>query len=122
MPLNHFEAQVRQTPGTGVAIVDLRGEIDALAEEALNRAYAEALNNEPSTVLLHFGQVDYINSTGIALIVGLLARARKERRGVAACGLSAHYQQIFEITRLADFLRIVPDETADLGAGHATAR
>src|SRR5437879_12516979 len=100
----------------------MSGEINALAEHELNDAYAQAIASDPARILLHFGQVDYINSTGIALIVGLLARARKERRGVAACGLSAHYQQIFEITRLADFLRIVPDETADLGAGHATAR
>ena len=121
MPLDHFEAQVRQARGTDVAIIDLRGEIDALAEEALNRAYQEAILTKPSTVLLHFGQVDYINSTGIALIVGLLARARAERRSVEACGLSSHYQHIFEITRLADFLRLVPDEPAALGARRAIA-
>src|SRR5207249_6314301 len=52
----------------------------------------------------------YINSTGIALIVGILARARKERRAIVACSLSAHYQEIFEITRLSDFMRMFPDE------------
>ena len=72
-------------------------------------------------MLFHFGQVDYINSTGIALIVGLLARARTEHRSVQACGLSSHYRHIFEITRLADFLRIVPDEPAALAAGGAIA-
>jgi anti-anti-sigma factor len=121
MQLDRFEARVRQAPGGDLAIVDLRGEIDARAEQALNRAYDEATRSKPSTVLFHFGQVDYINSTGIALIVGLLARARTEHRSVQACGLSSHYRHIFEITRLADFLRIVPDEPAALAAGGAIA-
>ncbi len=31
-----------------------------------------------------------------------------------AAGLSDHYREIFEITRLADFMRIFPDERAAL--------
>jgi anti-anti-sigma factor len=65
-------------------------------------------------VLLNFGGVGYINSTGIALIVGLLAQARKERRQLLACGLSEHYREIFEITRLSDFMTTYADESAAL--------
>jgi anti-anti-sigma factor len=61
-------------------------------------------------VLLNFADVEYINSTGIALIVGLLARARKHGTRVLAAGLSEHYREIFEITRLADFMELYPDE------------
>ena len=51
----------------------------------------------------------YINSTGIALIVSVLARARAERRKVVASGLSPHYREIFDITRLSDFIELFPD-------------
>ena len=57
-----------------------------------------------ATVVLNFEDVEYINSTGIALIVGLLAQARAQRVQISACGLSEHYREIFEITRLADFM------------------
>jgi anti-anti-sigma factor len=90
----------------------MRGEINALAEHELNEAYAHAIASDPARILLHFGGVDYINSTGIALIVGLLARARKEHRAITACGLSDHYREVFEITRLADFMSIFPDEAS----------
>lgn len=93
-----------------VAILDLHGEINAAAEEALNAAYDEAAQDGVRTVVLSFGGVDYINSTGIALIVGLLARARKDRRKVSAFGLSDHYVEIFQITRLSDFMHIHTDE------------
>ena len=46
-----------------------------LRRRALNTAYAEADAKDTKTILLNFERVDYINSTGIALIVGLLAKA-----------------------------------------------
>ena len=71
-------------------------------------------------MLLNFSDVDYINSTGIALIVGLLAQARKSHLRLLTSGLSEHYQEIFRITRLADFMSMVPDERAALSEIQAT--
>ena len=76
MPAKHLEASVRQEPG--VAVIYLSGEINGFAQEALDAAYAEAEAESPQTILLNFEDVEYINSTGIALIVSLLARARLE--------------------------------------------
>ncbi len=98
----------------GAAIIELNGTINAQAEAAIGAAYEEAVARGPSRIVLGFGGTDYINSTGIALIVGLLARARKEGRPVAAYGLTEHFRELFEITRLADFMRIVPDEASAL--------
>lgn len=92
--------------GTTAAIA-LHGRIDRDAGEALDRAYATAHSIAPEVIELDFTQVDYINSTGIALIVGLLARARAQKVTVRAAGLTPHYQHIFEITRLSDFIEIV---------------
>ncbi len=103
-----FEAAARHRDG--VAVIDLRGEIDRGAEEALNTAYVRAVDDDPAAILLNFNDVEYINSTGIALIVGLLARARKEGRSITAYGLSDHYKEIFQITRLSDFMAIFDDE------------
>ena len=108
MPANYLEAGTRRQ--AGVVVIDLRGEIDGFGEEVLNAAYAEAEGHDPETILLNFGEVDYINSTGIALIVGLLARARASHRRLLACGLSDHYVEIFNITRLSDFMNVFPNE------------
>jgi anti-anti-sigma factor len=96
----------------GLAIIDLSGEINAFADQELDAVYTEAEGTGSKSILLNFGNVTYINSTGIALIVGLLARARKAQRRLAVCGLSDHYQEIFQITRLVDFMTIYPDETS----------
>jgi anti-sigma B factor antagonist len=97
--------------GADGPVIELRGEIDGGAKDALTNAYAEAPHE--GRLLLDFTAVDYINSTGIALIVGLLARARAEHRPVAASGLTDHYRQIFEITRISDFMTILDPETTN---------
>jgi anti-sigma B factor antagonist len=103
------EATTRVLPGA--AVIELSGEVDGSAATVLTDAYQRAVTEEsnPGTVVLDFAAVDYINSTGIALIVSVLAHARAERRKVVACGLSPHYREIFDITRLSDFIELFPD-------------
>jgi anti-sigma B factor antagonist len=97
--------QARALAEGDATVLELHGEIDGSAREALHAVYDAGGAAGP--VVLDFSDVGYINSTGIALIVGLLARARSEGRGVSARGLSAHYREIFEITRLSDFMTII---------------
>lgn len=86
--------------------LQMRGDVDGAADAAVADAYATAAAAGSARVVLDFSEVRYINSTGIALIVRLLADARRERREVIATGLSAHYREIFELTRLSDFMTI----------------
>jgi anti-anti-sigma factor len=88
------------------SLIELSGDIDGGARDVLEAAYSSA---GEGTLLLDFANVEYINSTGIALIVGLLARARTDQRPVSARGLTDHYREIFEITRLSDFMTILTD-------------
>ena len=108
MAVRHLEVEVRRVPGA--AVLDLRGEINGFAQEALDAAYTEAEKENPEAIILNFEGVDYINSTGIALIVGLLAKARASHKRLLACNLSEHYVEIFNITRLSDFMSVFPDE------------
>ena len=107
-----FTATVRQPVMQlqGAVIIDLYGEINSGVESSLNQAYEQAEAVQPVNIILNFSDVDYINSSGIALIVGLLARARAAKRTLAVFGLSEHYQEIFAITRLSDFMHIFADE------------
>ena len=109
-----LEAVVHNQPG--MARIDLIGEISGPVAEVLNQAYENAMLNNPPTVVINFTQVDYINSTGIALILSLLVKAGRAHRRLIAFGLSDHYREIFRITRLADFIKIYADEESALAA------
>jgi anti-anti-sigma factor len=119
MTTHELEVAVRERDG--VAVIDMSGDVNSSAEVALDTAYDEATANGAKDVALNFEDVDYINSTGIALIVGLLAKARKNNIDVRAFGLSEHYRGIFEITRLVDFMTITEDEDGAIGALERTS-
>jgi len=111
MEANAFVASVRQIGD--VAIIDLAGQLDGTAEKTLQGAWDAV--GDASVVALNFSKATYINSTGIALIVGLLGRARETNKKVRAFGLMDHYREIFDITRLSDFIDIHADETGAVG-------
>jgi anti-anti-sigma factor len=108
-----FEARVRSRGE--VEVIELRGQLDGSAATALTGAVDRVVAATPSALVLEFEHVSYINSTGIALIVGALGRMRSLAAEVRVCGLSEHYRHIFEITRLSDFMRFFPDEDAAVG-------
>ena len=105
-----FGAQVEDVPEE--VRVRMRGDLDNRADETLSAAYGEISASGSKRMTLDFHDVGYINSTGIALVVRLLAEARRDGRGVRAVGLTPHYREIFRITRLSDFMDIVEGDAA----------
>jgi anti-anti-sigma factor len=93
-----------------VGIIEMTGQVSRHSDAAVNAAYEEATKNGVASLDLRFENVDYINSTGIAVIVGVLARARTDGLPVSAHGLTDHYKHVFQITRLADFMKIEDSE------------
>ncbi len=105
--------------GPKAAVIVLTGQVDREAASNIAAAYDAAAASDPETVVLDFTDVGYINSTGIALVVSLLGRARAEGRAVHAVGLTEHYRHIFDITRLSDFIQVFSD--VDSAVGSTTA-
>lgn len=102
------------TPTT--SIIDIQGDISAFAEQELMRAYNEANTPSTRTIILNFTGLEYMNSSGIGLIVTLLIRINRQKQRMLAYGLNDHYQHIFELTRLNDAIKIFDSESAALAA------
>lgn len=114
---SNAEVVLREMPGT--ILLELRGNVDREVAGEVTAAYERGCTgqSEAKRLVLDFSATDYINSSGIALVVSVLARARSEGRSVAAIGLSDHYRHIFEITRLSDFIEVCPDLDSALTSG-----
>ena len=52
---------------------------------------------------MNFSGVDYVNSAGIAVIIGILIEARNASQRVMVTGLTPHYQKIFSMMGLSDY-------------------
>jgi anti-anti-sigma factor len=99
----------------GAATIALGGDLDGAADGALSAAYDEARAAGMTRLVLDFSDAAYINSTGIAVLVRILAAGRRDRIEVSARGLSPHYIEIFEITRISDFMRIEREDPIRAG-------
>ncbi len=113
--------EVRQV-ADGVSAIAVTGEVNAASEDVLMDAYARASESGSRAIVLNFEALEYMNSGGIGLLVTLLVRAQRAGQAVLAHGLSAHYREIFELTRLDEAMGLHDSEQAalsDLGLGGA---
>ena len=88
------------TPAPGISVIEIAGEVTRESDNALREAYEQAAEGARSIVLL----------------VTLLVRAQRNKQQILAYGLSDHYRQIFELTRLDEVIAIHDSEAAALAA------
>jgi anti-sigma B factor antagonist len=93
-----------------VSVIDVEGELTAFAEGVLMDAYNQASDGRVRAIILNFEGLEYMNSSGIGLLVTLLIRINRERQKLLTYGLSEHYRNIFQITRLDDAIGIYDSE------------
>jgi anti-sigma B factor antagonist len=109
MPQAQVMMEVRKV-SDNVSIIDVKGELTAFAEGVLMDAYGQASDGRVSAIVLNFERLEYMNSSGIGLLVTLLIRINREKQRLLTYGLSEHYRNIFQITRLDDAIGIYDSE------------
>src|SRR5436190_1367397 len=105
---NGVEATLREAPP--LTVIDLRGEITAFGDAAVNRAYQTASAQGAKNILLNLAQVDYLNSAGISIIIGVLTEARRADQRLLITGLTPHYEKIFSLMGLSQYVPIFESE------------
>jgi anti-anti-sigma factor len=104
---------------SGVAIIDLIGDVTTFAEEKINSAYMQVTEKGAKYILLNFRQNDYINSAGIAILIGIVTEVNRLQQQLAISGLSPHFQKIFRMVGLSQYATIY--ETEDEAVAQMTA-
>lgn len=103
-------------PAPGIGVIDISGDLTAQSEAGLMDAYQQAAVEGVSTIILCFTELEYMNSSGIGLLVTLLIRVKRNGQRLLAFGLSDHYRQIFDVTRLTEAIQIFGSEAEAVGA------
>lgn len=118
MPQAQIQMEVRKVGGD-VSVIDIKGELTAFAEGVLMDAYNQASDGRVRTIILNFEGLEYMNSSGIGLLVTLLIRINREKQQLLTYGLSDHYRSIFQITRLDDAIAIHDSEEEAVRAANS---
>jgi anti-sigma B factor antagonist len=98
------------TAGSGKPVNVLRfsGDISSTSRDAVLGAYGKIAKDRP--VLLDFCRVDYINSSGIALVIQMMMEANKSGQEICAFGLTPHFQKVFTMVGITKYAKLYPDE------------
>jgi len=114
MPTANLKTNIRRIGSA--SIIDIQGEVTGFAEGTLMDAYSEASSDGAKAIILNFSDLDYLNSSGIGLLVTMLIRTQRQKQKLIACGLSEHYVEIFKLTRLDEAIGIYSTEAESLTA------
>jgi len=101
-----MKEEVKISTHNAVTVLDIPGDVTIASESALNEAYKSACDNGAGNILLKFAHDAYINSGGIALLIQLLAQARKNNQRIGIAGLSDHFKKIFNMVGITKFAKI----------------
>jgi anti-sigma B factor antagonist len=118
--MNETKVSMKVRKTNGASIVDISGEVSGFAENTLMDAYTEASSAGAKAIILNFNGLEYMNSSGIGLLVTMLIRTQRQGQQLLAYGLNDHYRQIFELTRLNEAIEIYDSESEAIQAamGH----
>jgi anti-sigma B factor antagonist len=102
--------------GSSASVLAFSGDISSASKDSILSAYHD-LDGASSKVLLDFSGVDYINSSGIAIIIQMLLEASKTGvRSIGIFGLSPHFQKVFTMVGINKYAALHSDEAAALAS------
>jgi len=97
-----------------VYLISIGGDVTAVTGAAVEKAYHEACDGMLKKILLVFDGENYINSGGIAILIGIVAESRKKEQTIRMTGLSDHFQKIFKMVGLTKYAEVFPTDEAAL--------
>ena len=106
--------QLTSPAGHPVTVLRFEGDIASTSKEAVLGAYQALPKATVKLILLDFTKVDYINSSGIALVIQLLIEAASSGQKVRAFGLSAHFVKVFTMVGITKYAGLCPTQAEAL--------
>jgi anti-anti-sigma factor len=103
---NETKARVEQLTspaGHPVTVLRFEGDIASTSKDAVLGTFQALPKETARLVLLDFSKVDYINSSGIALVIQMMIEASSSGQMIYAFGLSAHFTKVFTMVGITKY-------------------
>jgi anti-sigma B factor antagonist len=95
--------------GTQVTVLRFSGDITSTSQAAVLGTY-QGLGDKATRILLDFSNVEYLNSSGIALVIQMMIAASKKGQTILTFGLTPHFQKVFTMVGITKYTSLHPDE------------
>ena len=110
------QQQLAGASGQQITCLRFVGDISSVSKDAVVGTYQALDKDSHKHILLDFKGVEYLNSSGIALVIQVLMEASKASQTIAICGLTPHFTKVFTMVGITKYASLYPDEAAALAA------
>jgi anti-anti-sigma factor len=110
----NVKASVRKLES--VAILDMKGEVSSFADEILNTLVNTTIAEGFQKIVFNFSEVSYINSSGIAVLIGMITNLSSKGIFFQVYGLTPHFKKIFRMIGLTQYVKIFSTEEEAIAA------
>ena len=97
--------------GAPITVLRFAGDITSTSQTAVLGTY-QGLPASAKRILLDFSKVEYLNSSGIALIIQMMIAANKQGQTIQTFGLTPHFRKVFTMVGITKYTTLHPDEEA----------
>lgn len=101
--------EVQSPSGVAITVVRFTGDVTSASKAAVLGTF-QGLPAGTKRILLDFSGVDYLNSSGIALVIQLMIAASKGGQTVHTFGLKPHFIKVFTMVGITKYTKLHPDE------------
>ena len=107
--------EVSCTGGDPITVLRFSGDITSTSQAAVLGTY-QGLGATTKKILLDFSKVEYLNSSGIALVIQMMIAASKQDQVIQTFGLTPHFQKVFTMVGITKYTKLHPDEKSACAA------
>jgi len=107
------------TDENGIAVIAAHGEIDVSTAPQLRQAIVEVASAGPGPLVIDLADVDFLDSTGLGVLVSGLKRFRTMGSDVILVVAANRILKVFEITGLTQVFHIHTTREAAIAAARA---
>lgn len=100
----------------GVDVIDITGQLDAFTTPDVKAEFKKLTDARRFKLALNFGQVDYVNSTGIGAIVAVAQQVRRRKGDLKLFGMKADIRKVFDLVGASKILEIFETEQEALSS------
>lgn len=105
---------IRHDTEQGLAIIAVEGKLDSAGVNELESRVENILEQGQKTILFDFTNLEYINSSGLRILVMAYQRLKPEQGTVSICGTRDYIQEIFDISGYDKIFAMYPSKNAAL--------
>lgn len=102
---------VAEIQESGITILQVNGSLDADETQALEEKVVSLLEGGATSLVFDFTDLDYINSSGLRVLVLAYQRLKKSAGKVAICGVKDYIQEVFEVSGYDKIFSMFPSRS-----------